>query len=151
MRTSSLMEQIITRIAQKHEVDLSVVGSRINLSMEGYLPLVIEATQERQIQIAHFFQENFDIVPDPCITFVVVSEGQWVPIDKTESIGGLRSFGYADDEKVVITDIQGQSELVDYADRWAEDIRSLGWQDRADVTISNPLDQLLKSEDWIPF
>jgi len=149
MKSSLTMAHVITQVARENHIDLTIVGARMELQKDGYQPLVVEVTLERQIQVAHWFEENFDIVPWPCLTFVVVSEDQWIPIDKTESIGGLQSFGYADSEKVVVTDIRGQHDLADFADHWAEDIQA-GWLHHAEVKTSGPPESILETED-VPF
>lgn len=149
MRTSRIQE-IISEIALSNAVDLTVVGARLDLHRKGYMPLVIETIDEQRVQIAFHYEENGDIVPNPCITFIVVSTG-WVPIDKAEPLTGFKSYAYTAGGKIILTDLRGQHDLANFADQWADAIRIQDWLHKAQVTVSGPAEAILTEEELIPF
>lgn len=76
------MKQLITRIAEKYSVDLSVTGAYLRLEQEGFMPLVIETIGRNQFSVAHYYEQNGDLIADPEVIFLTGFK-DWMPFQIT--------------------------------------------------------------------
>ena len=132
MRTSKQMQTIISKIAAKHGVDLSKVGAHLTLTMPGYDRLAIETIGVNQISLAHYFQQNGDLIADPEIVFYT-GYGPWVPIALSLVITGWREVARlsADGSQVTHVALAAQADAASLARMWAKNLREQGWLEKA--------------------
>ena len=85
--------------------------------------------------MAHYFEMNGDLVPDPSITFFVTGTGAWAPIGVEQAIGSRRSYVRMTDDATGIAadDADGQADLAEFAEIWAQNIEAQGWLEHATV------------------
>jgi len=140
MRTSKKMQRIITKIADKHGLDLAAEAARLRLDMPSFDRLVIEKVGKHLVSVAHYFEQEGDLIADPEIVFFTGYEG-WVPIEVTQVIGGTR--GYAgltpDGQDIAWFNPDPQADLADFAGTWADNIKAQGWLENG-VKWTAPID-----------
>lgn len=128
MKTSPKMQRIITQCANKHGVDLARLVAHLHLELSCYEPLVIERIGQYQISVAHYFEQNGDLVSDPDVVFFT-GYGAWVPIEITYNFG--RTFRYAmlnaDDTQIYKINVAQQASLAAFTEQWAQNLRDQGW------------------------
>jgi hypothetical protein len=134
VQVSSEMQPVINALAEKFSLDFTRPGNYVSLALPHHDQLVIEVIAHRRIAVAHYFEQNGDLIPDPSMTFFVTDAGQWAPIGITQVIGGSRSYVKltADGGDVDhCHDPAGQADAAAFADTWARNIAALGWLARA--------------------
>jgi len=89
--TSKAMQEIVGKIAEQHGLALDKAGARLRLEMEGFDRLVVERIADNQVYVAHHFDQNGDVVPDPAIVFFT-GAGDWAPIEVVQVLGGRRVY-----------------------------------------------------------
>lgn len=128
MKTCFKMQQIITEIANQHSLDLSAPMACLRLEHELFQPLVIEKSRPNQISVAHYREQNGDLLPDPEIVFFT-SESGWYPIEITQVSGGWKLIGVLnkDASRIVRARPKQMEEVAQFAEMWADNIREQGW------------------------
>jgi hypothetical protein len=128
------MQSIIGKIAAKHGVDLSKVGSHLTLTMPGYDRLAIETVGINQVSVAHYFEQNGDLIADPEIVFFT-GYGPWVPIALSLVVSGWREVARlnADGSQVTHVALAAQADAASLARMWARNVREQGWLEKASV------------------
>lgn len=138
MKPSPKMKEEIEKLAQKHNVPFAQIGEYFRLDMPHFDRLCIEKIGVNRISVAHYFEMNGDLVPDPDIVFFVTDNGDWCPIGINQSIGGWRSYVKmtADGAGIEAYDPVGQAGLADFAEIWAQNIADQEWLERGSCTDS---------------
>lgn len=128
MPTSKLMREIITKIAQKHDLDLTAELAHLRLDMHGYDRLVIEKIEKHLVSVAHYFEQNGDLMADPEIVFFT-GYGEWVPVECTQVIGGYHRYAELspDGKDIVRANLTGQQGVAALAKMWATNLKVQGW------------------------
>lgn len=80
MKTCPQMKEVIAKLAEKHGVDLSQIGAHFRLDQPGYERLCVETISARRVSVAHYFEMNGDLVPDPDIVFLIDEKGSGRPL-----------------------------------------------------------------------
>jgi hypothetical protein len=130
------MQQVITAIAQKHDIDLQTVpvGSSLRLDMPHFDRLVIEKIAPKQISVAHYFEQNGDLVADPDIVFFLDDAG-WIPIGITQVFGYQRvAFLRPDGTRMIAALPDDQLAVAIFADDWAANLEAQNWLTDGTVT-----------------
>lgn len=142
MKTCPQMKEVIAKLADKHGVDLSQIGAHFRLDQPGYERLCVETISARRVSVAHYFEMNGDLVPDPDIVFLIDAKGEWAAIGITDSFGPWRSLVKmsVDGNSVVFYDRKGQASLADFAETWAQNLQDQKWLDNGTCTRSSKLD-----------
>ena len=96
---------------------------------EGYMPVVVELVGDikgygKVISIAHYGEQNGDLMADPEMTFTIV-DGKYYPISFKNDYVGLYQevFGYNEDGEPEAIDKKLQSNLTDFANQWMKNIK----------------------------
>ena len=131
MKTSQKMQAVITKLAEKHGLDLAAPQAYLRLDMAGFMRLVIMKIGKNQVRIGHYFEQQGGLIPDPEIVFFT-GYAEWVPTKVTQLIGGTRFYGVPtpDGESIVIADEHRQADLAEFAEMWAKNIEAQGWLER---------------------
>lgn len=129
MKPSPQMRQVIEALAAKHEVNLSVVGASLRLDMPGFDSLFVQTMAPTLIRVAHRFEAQGVLVPDPEVLFFTGHEGRWIAIDITQSVGGNRTYAELSEDgtEIVRYHKAAQADLADFVKIWAQNIQDQGW------------------------
>lgn len=131
MYSSPKMTTIITKIAEKHGLDLTTPGSAIKLKNGPYMDLCIECVGPNQVAVGHVYTQNGDVMYDPEIVFFT-GYLEWVPIEITQHPVGVynRCANLNDDSSAIVTYAPKTSKSVrQLANLWARNLKSQGWVD----------------------
>lgn len=129
MQTCPTMNQVIHELCAKHGVDLTQQGSSIRLDLPGFDRLCIEVISPQAVSVAHYFEMNGDLVPEPDIVFFVDEWGEWLPIEITQSMTGWKrvvEFNETGD-KIMRYQSDEQADIAAFAEMWAQNITDQGW------------------------
>lgn len=137
------MTAVINEIATQHNLDLTKIESHLRLEQPGYDCLVIEVVGPSQISVAHYFEQNGDLITNPELVFFTGfgDRAGWIPIASQqppflingEEFGGYRSYARVSrpkgDQRAFLSmiDFKGIEQAVELAEFWAENIRAQGW------------------------
>jgi hypothetical protein len=135
MKASSKMQSIIALIAKKHGLDLEARESHLRLEMPGFDRLVIEKIGENLVSVAHYYEQNGDLIAEPDVVFFT-GHRSWEPIEITQSLGGTRRVARLDDQACAITHLntRAQKDLGLFTEQWALNIKAQGWLEDAQRT-----------------
>lgn len=131
MRTCLKMKEVVDAVSTKFAVDFSQFEAHIRLDLPGFDRLIIENIGGNRIVVAHYFEANGDLVPEPDVVFYTAYEGGWLPIEITQSMTGYTQYVKVEFGAVTLLDAEGQNELAFFADQWAQNLMDQGWLDRA--------------------
>jgi len=142
MTTCPQMKEVIEQLAEKHGVDLSQVGAHFRLDQPGYERLCVETISAQRVSVAHYFEMNGDLVPDPDIVFFIDQKGEWAAIGITDSFGPWCSLVKMapDGNSVVSYDREGQASLATFAETWAQNLIDQQWLERGTCKRSSKQD-----------
>jgi hypothetical protein len=136
MKTSPKMQRVIEQLAKKHGLDLSREEAHLRLTMPGYHRLVIETIGSQCVSVAHYFEQNGDLVADPDVVFFT-GYGEWVPIEITQVMDIYRRYAELDEAGRAIErmNLQGVAALASFTEQWAQNILAQGWLERGQRSI----------------
>lgn len=135
MKPSKTFQAIITKLAAKHGLDLTTVGSHLRLTMPNYQPLTIEVIGEHQVAVAHTYRQHGDVMFDPEMVFYTGYGGNgWLAIR-------WRNDGvHVDQVSVVLSDgvparysPRMQADHAAFAAMWARNLKVQNWLTSATV------------------
>ena len=134
MKTSPKMQRVIEQLTKKHSLNLSQAGAHLRLTMPGYHRLVIENIGLRCVSVAHYFEQNGDLVADPDVVFFT-GYSEWVPIEITQVMGIYRRYAELDEteQAIVRLNLCGQADLAAFTEEWAQNILEQGWLEQGSV------------------
>ena len=82
------MKATIEKILEAHQQLAAFREHRhysVKIASNGFMPLIVEKHGE-QIVVAHCFEQNGDLIPDPDVEFVELG-GDWMPVAIQHSTG----------------------------------------------------------------
>ena len=128
MKTSNKMQEVVTQLAAKHGLDLSQPGASLRLDMPGFDRLVIERTGEKLVSVAHTYEQDERLMPDPEIVFFTGESG-WIPMEINQIVGGRRVYATLspDGQELALVNPVDQASLALFAEDWANNIEAQGW------------------------
>lgn len=92
----------------------------------GFMAVVVEHLEQREIgslySVAHYFEQNGDLVADPDVVFLRRGHGLWTPVSIQAPLGGYRVVVRIREDGRVEVDGRGQRELVRYANMWMKNV-----------------------------
>ena len=139
MKSCPKMQAVIRALTEKHGVDMTRPQSYLRLDMPNFDRLIVETIDARRLVVAHYFEQNGDLVPDPSVTFFVTDTGEWAPIGIEQALGGRRSYVRMTDDATGIAscDVNGQADLAEFVEIWARNIEAQSWLEHATCTRSS--------------
>lgn len=104
-------------------VDGLAVGEarRIDNAPGVYMAVSVDRIGENTYAVAHRFEQNGDLVPDPDMEFVVIS-GAVVPTAIDQAYGYRRTVEHEDGQNIRFLP-RAQRELATFANLWMKNIR----------------------------
>ena len=107
MKTNPRMQRVISQICEKHGVDLSQPGAHLRLDMPGFDRLVIERITRDEVSVAHYREQNGDLITDPEIVFFT-GYSDWVAIAIGQVLCPWARYAWAStDGKAIISVVPG--------------------------------------------
>jgi hypothetical protein len=106
-------------------IDLNVGDSRKMDRGLGYMPVHAECLHRTGLgllySVAHYYEQNGDLVPDPEVVFVCRADG-WSPISFQNSIAFRVAVHFHEDSTIEV-DEKEQRDLVQFANHWMGNIQ----------------------------
>ncbi|MBE7468265.1 MAG: hypothetical protein DPW09_34290 [Anaerolineae bacterium] len=135
------MQEVITHIAEKHNLDLDADEAYLTLEQEHFDRLSIQKSSSCLVSISHYFIQNDDICYNPRLEFFIQydpgADGyEWIPISITQFTELYlgrdyhRNCARIEDEHIIITDWDLHKDIAQYAEGWARHIRQNEWIER---------------------
>jgi hypothetical protein len=127
------MARVITRIAQQAGMDLARVGAHVRIEYPPYMSLSIEVIGKNLVSVAHYFEQNGDLVPDPDAVYFTGYgiENGWVPVYLQMAIGTFYQATWVENGEVKSFDLREQADQVSFANMWARNLQEQGFVLRA--------------------
>jgi hypothetical protein len=120
MQFSPTMQRVITALAAKFGLDLAGAEGHLRIELgESMMPLVIEVLLPNLLSVAHYYEQNGDLIADPDVEFVITVQG-WAPT-AIRSYFGDRSY---------VNNPRGQADLAAFCETWAANIEAQGYGTR---------------------
>ena len=106
-------------------VDLDPGGSRKVDRGIGFMAVHVECLQETEsgplFSIAHYFEQNGDLVADPDVVFVQIADGSWAPVSFRNSLAYRVAVTFHEGG-IVEVDEREQRDLVQFANVFLKNI-----------------------------
>ena len=128
MKTCPKMQKVIEALAEKHNVDLRKSGAYLKLTMDCYMPLVIENTGGC-VSVAHYYEQNGDLCCDPDVVFFIGYD-KWVPVEIQYPLMYQRvaDITYKNGKwEIFQFKSKSMNKIGDFAEQWAQNIHDQGW------------------------
>jgi hypothetical protein len=91
----------------------------------GYMPVHVECLQESSLglhfSIAHYYESNGDMVPDPDCVVIRRADGSWAPSSFQNSIAYRSAVTFHDDGTIEV-DEREQRELTRFVNVWMKNV-----------------------------
>lgn len=129
MKPAPTMKAVIEELVAKHNIDLRQPGVLLRLDMVGFDQLRIERLPNGCISVAHVFETQGFLIPEPDICFFVKDQGDWTPINITQSMTGYRSYAELSEDGTTIVRYNRahQAGLAEFCEQWAQNLHDQGW------------------------
>ena len=97
----------------------------VKIENSGFMPLTVEKHGE-QVVVAHYFEQNGDLVPDPDMEFYAKDERDWVPVAIQHATGHyVRSARIANG--IWLFEPGAVRELNQFSRMWARNLLAQGF------------------------
>lgn len=91
----------------------------------GYMAVHVECLQKSGLgvhySLAHYYEQNGDLVPDPDVVLVRRADGSWAPISFQNSIAYRVALTFHDDGTIEV-DEREQRELTRFVNGWMKNV-----------------------------
>jgi len=135
MKTALEMQEMVARLAKKHDFDLNQFDCSLVLHLDGFMPLVVERIAPNQISLCHYYKQNGDMMRDPEVVFFT-GYTQWVPLTFEQSPGVYQVTATVTDDNTAIETIAPgpQADLARFCRTWARNLQQQGWLEHSRQT-----------------
>ncbi len=89
-----------------------------------YMALSVERLTENTFSMAHYFEQNGDLCPDPDMEFWLGLDGRFYPVSNTQVFGFRRVLTLGSDGQPESFSPKGQRELAAFAGTWLKNIKA---------------------------
>jgi len=90
----------------------------------GFMALSVERLTENSYSMAHYYEQNGDLCPDPDVEFRKMNHG-WVPVNITQPFGGYsETVVFDDDGKIKGYYRRAHTDLRLFTQTWLDNIKS---------------------------
>jgi hypothetical protein len=119
------LSRLAATVLDELTADLQVGESRKIDRGLGFMPVHVEclhrATPGLLYSVAHYYEQNGDLVPDPDVVFLRRADG-WSPVSFQNSIAYRVAVHFHDDGTIEV-DEREQRDLVIFCNQWMRNIR----------------------------
>jgi hypothetical protein len=130
------MNKLVSRQMQKSiETILKALGvydcftahthAYVKVSSAGFMPLSVEKYGS-QITLAHYYEQNGDLVPDPDMEFLLSEDG-WYPVAIQHATGHYSRCVHEDEAGKVLVNVRERLDQKRFADLWAGNLLAQGF------------------------
>lgn len=134
LRPANMLRDVVMEIASARGIDLSKTEGHTRVDNEPYQRLCIEAISDNTISVAHYYEMNGDLVPDPDMVFLV-ENGNWYPISFQNQMKYEDAVKY-DGNGQIIAIMNNIRSMVLFSQMWAKNIKEQGFLEAAKETES---------------
>jgi hypothetical protein len=127
IRPCNKMRKVITELAIKDGINLTSNEGHMRIDNEPYQRLCIEKIDSKLVSVAHYFEMNGYLVPDPDMVFLMLDK-RWYPIGFQNQIAYEDSVRYNNDGQVVKI-LDSMKLLVPFTSSWDDNIIAQGYLD----------------------
>jgi hypothetical protein len=124
VKTSPQIQAIITALVRRHGADFDAGDLRLRLEHSVFEPLVIECTGLQLVSVAHYYEQNGDLIPDPDVTFYT-GKPEWIAVAISDYFGH-RTVATVEGDTITFNP-PGQADLAAFCRTWARNLRQQGW------------------------
>ena len=107
----------------------------VKVKPESYMALHIERHGDR-VMVAHYFEQNGDLVPDPDIEFWIGPDGEWYAVAMQNALGSYFKALVFADGKPVSHYPRTAKDISSFSNLWARNINSQGYADKHGVAVA---------------
>lgn len=125
IRYSPRMQRLITRIVESHGQSIDDKDLHLKLALPSYMPLTIERTYEKEISIAHYYEQNGDLIADPDVSFLMLPGG-WAACEIRQVFGAVIAAELSDGG--IKYNKRRQADIASFCVTWAANLRAQGWE-----------------------
>ena len=137
METTPKFQNYITRLAEKHGLDLNKPPVHIRLEMkemEDSWPLVISSSEDNTLGVYYHVESAWgDVEQGSCMDFFT-GYGQWVPMMFFPLDAHFRQSCRVTNREcshIEMLDPKVHAELVAFCENWADELQAQGWLENA--------------------
>lgn len=129
MQTCPKMQQFIEAVAAKHALDLTACGARLRLDMPGYDRFCIEVLSAAKVSVAHFYDAQGYLIPEPDVVFYTGDPHGWIPIELTQSLTGCSVCAIVTDDNQLLAQSTPTQQwaLALFCEQWAQNLIEQEW------------------------
>ena len=95
---------------------------RIGEKGGAFMQVVVERLTESSYSVAHYYEQNGDLCPDPDMEFLRLGRGQWAPIAITQWSGRREALRLDGDEKITHWSPRLLADLCSFTTTWMRNI-----------------------------
>jgi hypothetical protein len=118
------IEKILTELNQL-DAFMKSESFAIKITNEGYMPLSIER-HGKTITVAHYFEQNGDLIPDPDMEFADLGKEEWLPVAIQQSNGHYVRAANQEEGKWMFNP-RVMRELKSFSRMWARNLNAQGF------------------------
>lgn len=114
-----------TRVLEHLVKDLSVGGHwKINNAPGLFMAVSVDRLTERHYSVAHYYEQNSDLMADPDMTFYRTPEGEfWACTFQQDNLAFYQiGLEISEDGVIETEDAEAQAEQADFANGWMANI-----------------------------
>ncbi len=117
--------KLASAILDELTAELNVGESRKLDRGLGFMPVHVECLHRSGLgplfSVAHYYEQNGDLVPDPDVVFVRSAQG-WAPISFQNSIAHRTAVSFHEDGTIEV-DSKEQQDLVRFCNHWMRNVQ----------------------------
>lgn len=98
----------------------------VKIASNGFMPLIVEKHGE-QIVVAHYYEQNGDMVPDPDVEFVDLGGDDWLPVAIQHSTGRYCRTAEKSAAGNWLVAKGAMADLRSFLKMWARNLKSQGF------------------------
>lgn len=114
------------RVLEKLTADIEVGDARTFDAAPGaFMAVHVDRLDANLFAVAHRYEVNGDMVPDPDVEFFRGADGEWYPtaIDQSGAVGGYRRHVEIENGQPVRFSPRGQADLAVFCGMWLRNIK----------------------------
>jgi hypothetical protein len=121
-----LLSRVAAAVLDELTADLDVGDSRKIDRGTGYMAVHVECLHRSGLgllySVAHYFEQNGDLVPDPDVVFVRRSDGSFCPVSFQSALGYRVAVHFREDGTIEV-DEKEEADLVSFCNLWMKNIQ----------------------------
>lgn len=132
IKTAEKFASIIRRIAECYKFDIQKDSGSLRLENPPYMPLVLKKLDTHIISVAHYFEQNGNLIADPDVELFIPSpvgeNNGWIPLAIQQTFGYFRAAELnSAQNQVVLIRPRIVADVVDLCHIWATNLVEQEW------------------------